>query len=83
MPIETILNHILDELNRQNEKWGEQNHDNYTWLAILTEEVGELSQAILHDEYGGRAAGNVKTELEQVAAVAVQWLESIERRRER
>ncbi|KKN66943.1 hypothetical protein LCGC14_0466230 [marine sediment metagenome] len=70
-----IFETIQKERQRQEDKWGQQNHDNYRWLAILTEEVGELSQSILHDEFGGRAAGMTRTELIHVAAVAVQWLE--------
>lgn len=72
---------ILKERDRQDEKWGEQNHDDYTFLAILTEEVGELAQAILHDQFGGKVAGTTKVELVQVAAVALQWLEAMERRK--
>lgn len=66
---------IRDERDKQNRKWGEQNHDGGLWLKILMEEVGELSQAMLHDEFGGPAAGTVDAELVQVAAVAVQWME--------
>ncbi len=78
--MENVVNQIRAERERQNKKWGEQNHDDYRWLAILTEEVGELAQAILHDEFGGSHAGTAKTELIHVAAVAVQWLECMERR---
>ena len=67
------------ERERQNATWGEQNHDAYTWLAILGEEFGELSQAILHDTFGGKAAGSMRNELVQLVAVGVQWLECIER----
>lgn len=80
MSMEQVFGEVAIERARQNEKWGEQNHDDYRWLAILTEEIGELAQAILHDEFGGRAAGTRNDELIQVAAVAVQWLECIERR---
>ena len=78
--MENVLNLIRAERERQNKKWGEQNHDDYRWLAILTEEVGEAAQAILHDEFGGSHAGTAKEELVHVAAVAVQWLECMERR---
>ena len=67
---------IRKERQRQQAKWGKQLHSNFIWLAILTEEVGELAQAILHDKFGGRAKGTAKTELLHVAAVAVQWLEA-------
>lgn len=75
-----VLNEILQERKCQDAKWGEQNHDDYRWLVILMEEAGEVAQAILHDEFGGKAAGTVRAELVQVAAVAVQWLECIGRR---
>jgi len=70
---------VIMARKEQDRQWGEQNHDDYKWLAILTEEIGEVSQAVLHDDFGGRAAGKVKEELIQVAAVAVQWLEIIDR----
>jgi len=75
-----IIHDILDERDRQDVKWGEQNHDDYRWLAILTEEVGELAQAALHDEFGGKHAGTLRKELIQAAAVCVSWLECIDRR---
>ena len=56
-------------------------HEDYRWLAILTEEVGELAQAALHDEFGGKAAGTLRKELIQAAAVCISWLECMERRR--
>lgn len=42
--------------------------------------VGELAQAMLHSRFGGPHAGTERTELTQVAAVAVQWLEAMGRR---
>lgn len=78
--LEYSLNLVLREREKQNKKWGEQNHDSYRWLAILGEEFGELSQAILHDEFGGKAAGTTREELIQVVAVGLQWLECIERK---
>jgi NTP pyrophosphatase (non-canonical NTP hydrolase) len=74
------LREITNERRRQDAKWGEQNHDDYRWLAILIEEVGELAQCALHDEFGGHAAGKLRGELVQVAAVAVSWLECLDRR---
>ncbi len=78
--MENVIELVRAERERQNKKWGEQNHDDYRWLAILTEEVGELAEAILHNEFGGHAAGNTQTELVHVAAVAIQWLECMDRR---
>lgn len=65
------------ERKRQFEKWGVQEHNVMTWLAILMEEVGEASQAALHDIFGGSAKGTFYIEMIHVAAVAVQILEWI------
>ena len=73
-----ILASIDDERHRQVLKWGEQNHDDCTWVAILTEEVGEAAKASLPTRLGG--ANNLRQELVQVAAVALAWLECLERR---
>lgn len=70
----------MDERAKQDRVWGEQNHTDIWWAAILGEEFGEVSQAILHDEFGGKAAGTVCTELVQLAAVALAWIECIDRR---
>ena len=46
--------------------------DGATWAAILAEEVGEAFQE--------RDEAKLRTELVQVAAVAVAWIEAIDRR---
>jgi len=66
------LSEILTERERQDQKWGEQDHESLYWLAILTEEIGEVAQAILNGK-------RVRPEVVQVAAVALAWLECIER----
>ena len=77
-----ILIEIVKERQRQDAKWGEQNQDDFVWTAILSEEVGEASQAALHDVFGGDHAGTLRTELIHSAAVIVQWIENIDRRQE-
>lgn len=69
------MNTVMLEHDRQLKKWGEQNHPYFTWLAILSEEVGEMSQAMLHAEFGGPAHDKVKEEAVHVAAVALQLVE--------
>jgi NTP pyrophosphatase (non-canonical NTP hydrolase) len=79
---------VYEERNRQDGKWGIQDHAPEWWLAILTEEVGELAQAILN----ARAKPGDKPEVEenasferireeavQCAAVAVAFVEWIDR----
>lgn len=78
--------HVLDEVSaereRQNDKWGEQNHDPFLYLAILTEEVGEAAQAAIHARFGGRfSVADYRTELVQIAAVAVAAIECVDRGR--
>jgi NTP pyrophosphatase (non-canonical NTP hydrolase) len=71
----------LAERERQEAKWGEQNHDPALYLTILMEEVGELAQAALHTRYGGRAGGveHMREEAVQVAAVALAIVECLDR----
>lgn len=45
---------------------------------VLFEECGEVAHAIDQVKNHGLAAGNIHTELIQVAAVSVAWLESLE-----
>ena len=71
-----IIQLILKERQRQDEKWGEQNHDVYKWLAILGEEVGEVNKAVLEDNYS-----EILDELIQIGAVTVAMIESLERKR--
>lgn len=69
---------IESERERQDQKWGKRNeHDGDADLvlnAVLTEEVGEVAQAVLRVD-----VDNLREELVQVAAVAVRWLEILPR----
>lgn len=42
-----VLTKVFDERARQDEKWGEQNHDSPYYYAILMEEVGEVARSIV------------------------------------
>ena len=70
MSMKEILQKIREERIRQDEKWGVQDHDDFIWNAILVEEVGEVSKALL-------IGGDLESELVQVAAVTIAWLESL------
>jgi hypothetical protein len=71
---------VLGERIRQDKKWGEQNHDDWKWLAILVEEVGEAAQAMMQafEEKGDPA--NIHKEVLEATAVGLAWLECIRRR---
>jgi hypothetical protein len=98
--LEAVLYEIHAERDRQDAKWGEQNHRDgtatfpgadrraadearrecetlanlgaCTWRAILTEEVAEA--------FAERDPAKLRAELIQVAAVAVSWVQAIDRR---
>lgn len=61
---------ILDERVRQNNKWGEQNHDASLWMLIALEEIGEVAKTILEKD-----PIEYRKELIQATAVMFQWLE--------
>ena len=73
------LQDVLLERLRQEKKWGEQNHDPFCYLTVLTEEVGEFSQAALQTYFGGPAAKGLREEAVQVAAVALAIVECLDR----
>jgi NTP pyrophosphatase (non-canonical NTP hydrolase) len=69
---------IIAERKRQDDTWGVQDHPAPIWLAILTEEVGEVAKIILCMHCQEELPEELKDELTQVAAVAVAWLEKLE-----
>lgn len=78
-----IIEKVLDERKRQDEKWGVQDHTAPVWAAIIGEEYGEMCKAI--NEYGfnpTRATEDeIYTEAIQTMASCMAMLECIERRR--
>ena len=91
-PIRVVLAEIIDERIRQNNKWGEQNHSLPEWIAILTEEVGEAAKEAVKYHHKETVEGarptegiqkerleNFRKEMVQVAAVAVQIIEFLDR----
>jgi len=72
-----IMAEILEERDRQDDKWGEQNHSPSYWFTILMEEVGEAARAVCEwdmDSY--------REEMIQVAAVAMAIVECHDRNKE-
>lgn len=84
-----LTNEVLVEIGlermRQDTKWGVQRHDFGTWLMILTEEVGEVAQAMQKNMSWGKEtdANDLFKELIQVSAVAGAIAEQILEKRER
>ena len=67
-----ILEAVLSERERQDERWGGQtNNTDLEWMSILTEEIGEVAKDV-NDQ---RVAGMFE-ELIQCAAVCFAWSEA-------
>jgi hypothetical protein len=93
-----VLQEVLAERIRQDEKWGEQNHPDGTgarrWADAANVVRGEVNDAarqgrtswngVLREEVFEALAesdqAKLRKELVQVAAVAVAWIEAIDRR---
>lgn len=80
-----VLCELLRERKRQHKKFGQQNHDFPIFLAILQEEIGEASKTWLHAnfekvEHKEILMEELRNELVQIAAVAVQMIEAHDRR---
>ena len=67
---EKIMSAVTAERQRQNKKWGEQNHESLKWLAIAGEEFGEVAKDILEDN-----KSQMLEEIVQLIAVLVAWTE--------
>lgn len=95
-PTNQVLLEVLSERQRQDDRWGEQNHPNGTdksygslALAAKTEceaahRIGVLTYAdILKEEFWEAMSEEdperLREELIQVAAVAVAWVEKLDR----
>lgn len=82
----TVINDVLAERQRQDEKWGEQNHELSKWTGIIGEEYGELCEAINETVFDNgpeeRAKGgyeNMRREAIHVAATAIEFIEMLDR----
>ncbi len=84
----TILQDVVEERLRQIDKWGGATGDgvenprqsDYVRLRVLAEEFGEVAEAMGRPE-DGNGKGDLRKELVQVAAVAVAWIEGLDRAR--
>jgi NTP pyrophosphatase (non-canonical NTP hydrolase) len=73
---EHYLQAIRDERTRQDRKWGfPQHRSTAEWMTILAEEVGEVAMEANEVHFRARDRSELVTELVQVAAVCVSWLE--------
>lgn len=82
--LQEVLKEVTAERLKQEEQWGEQNHDDFEYLTILGEEYGEACEAALKaaPQMGEHTLTtyHLREELIQVAAVAIKHVEAIDRR---
>lgn len=78
-PFDPVFHEVLKERHRQDEKWGEQNHEPTDWCTILGEEVGEVNKAVFEAKFQNKPWEEYRTELIQVAAVAISMVQSFDR----
>lgn len=74
-----VIDEVADERARQDAKWGQQDHEVGIWLGILGEEFGEVAKEIAESQARPLDVEHLREELVQTAAVAVAWVEAIDR----
>ncbi len=72
---ERLFLQVIDEQDKQVAKWGVQDHTPFEWMTFLTEEVGELAQAISEVEWRNGTVAEVSKEAIQVATLALKIAE--------
>ena len=71
-----LVDEIVDEIERAAAKHGEQDSlPDSVWLAIATEEIGEIAQGILAEGFGQADCVHTNEEIVQAISVLVHWLE--------
>ena len=69
---ELILKLVELEDKKQVDKWGIQTRTAFEWMCYLTEEVGELAQAIAEEHYRDGTLQQAAYEAVQVATLALK-----------
>ena len=92
------IGEVIHERSRQNNKWGEQNHNMIEWIGVLSEEVGEAAKEAVDFHFANgvldpktkpdekiqsQRIDDYRKEMIQVAAVAIQAVESLDRQTQR
>ena len=75
MPV--LYNSLMKENKHQLKKWGVQTRSLFEWQCFLTEEVGELSEAIAEEYYRKGTKKEIYNEAIQVATLALKIAEMV------
>lgn len=68
----SAFNMVADEDIAQRQKWGNQEHNIFEWLAFTTEELGELSEVISEFCFRDGEMNEIFEEATQVATLALK-----------
>ena len=71
-----VLEAILAERERQDQLWGEQNHDDSWWNILTVEKNGHIAEEVF-----GNSDTKLFIELVQTCATYFAWAEAVQRRR--
>lgn len=71
------VNPILDELKRAEKKHPDYPKDMFRQVAIMNEEAGEVTKAVLHYHYENGSVENIREELIQTAAMCLRMLKNL------
>ena len=78
MIMKSLVASMLNENERQLNKWGVQTHSMFEWCNYATEELGELAKAIAEYEYRNGGWKDVYDEAIQVATLSLKIAEMID-----
>jgi len=73
--LDTLIKLIKDENEYQLNKWGIQEKSGFEWMTYLTEEVGELAEAISEFEYRNGNNLDILKEAIQASTLALKIAE--------
>jgi len=71
----SLFERVYAESERQIMKWGIQDRTPFEWITYITEEVGELAEAIQDNEYRDGSARAVISEAIQAATLCLKVAE--------
>lgn len=73
--LDKLIQLIKAENKHQIEKWGIQNHTIFEWLTFITEELGELANAISEEKFRNGSKEDVVNEAIQTATLSLKIAE--------
>ncbi len=74
----SVYDEVRAERKRQDAQWGERVEGSFVYATVLAEECGEVARATHDICFADGKVSDLRAELIQVAAVAVQIVERID-----